>query len=276
MREQNFFFLFASFAVFARTNPFFLTNPKNPKMCIAVLAWQAHPRWQLVVAANRDEYHARPAAPLARWEKDDETGSGIIAGRDITGGGTWLGVHEAGRLVLVTNFRVEGYPQANRPSRGGLVTGLLTGDNPEKVPLAPYNPFNLFCADLSGARFLSNHPADERGLLMPGVHGLSNGSFHLPWPKTRALSAAMQTWLGGEAEDPTALLTPLANEKPIETDSQGPEPRLSGIFIRDPIYGTRCSTVVAIDRAGVGVMIERRFDADGVGFGETRVGFRWG
>ena len=98
-------------------------------MCIAVLAWQAHPRWQLVVAANRDEYHARPAAPLARW--DD--GSGIIAGKDLTGGGTWLGVQEAGRLVLITNFRVARYPEPGRPSRGALVTGLLTGSDPEKV-----------------------------------------------------------------------------------------------------------------------------------------------
>ncbi len=251
-------------------------------MCIAVLAWQAHPRWQLVVAANRDEYHARPASPLARWENK----RGIIAGRDLTGGGTWLGVQEVGahqaaeqtggRLVLVTNFRVAGYPQQDRPSRGALVTGLLTGDDPEKVPLAPYNPFNLFCADVSGARFLSNYPEPERGLLMPGVHGLSNGSFHVPWPKTRALSAAMQEWLEGEADDPTALFTPLADEEPIEADQQGPEPRLSGVFIRDAIYGTRCSTVVAIDRAGVGVVIERRFDAGGVASGETGVEFRWG
>ena len=241
-------------------------------MCIAVLAWQAHPRWQLVVAANRDEYHARPAAPLARW--DD--GSGIIAGQDLTGGGTWLGVQEAGRLVLITNFRVARYPEPGRASRGALVTGLLTGSDPEKVPLAPYNPFNLFCADVSGARFLSNYPEDERGLLMPGVHGLSNGSFHLPWPKTRALSAAMQAWLESEAEDPTALFDPLADEVPIEIDQQGPEPRLSGVFIRNAVYGTRCSTVVAIDRAGVGVMIERQFDASGAVCGESEVGFAWG
>ena len=241
-------------------------------MCIAVLAWQAHPRWQLVVAANRDEYHARPAAPLARW--DD--GSGIIAGQDLTGGGTWLGVQEAGRLVLITNFRVARYPEPGRASRGALVTGLLTGSDPEKVPLALYNPFNLFCAEVSGARFLSNYPEDERGLLMPGVHGLSNGSFHLPWPKTRVLSAAMQAWLESEAEDPTALFDPLADEVPIEIDQQGPEPRLSGVFIRDAVYGTRCSTVVAIDRAGVGVMIERRFDAGGAACGESEVGFGWG
>ena len=214
-------------------------------MCIAVLAWQAHPRWQLVVAANRDEYHARPAAPLARWENK----RGIIAGRDLTGGGTWLGVQEGGahqgaeqsggRLVLVTNFRVAGFPQEGRPSRGALVTGLLTGDDPEKVPLAPYNPFNLFCADLSGARFLSNYPEDERGLLMPGIHGLSNGSFHLPWPKTRSLSAAMQAWLDQGGEDPTALFPRVSRRRTHRSRPTRPRtPTLRHIYPRRGLWNT--------------------------------------
>ena len=86
-------------------------------MCVAAIAWHAHPRWRLVAIGNRDEYHARPAAPLALW--DD--GSGIIAGRDLVGGGAWLGVSEAGRFVLITNRRGFGDPDPARRSRGELV-----------------------------------------------------------------------------------------------------------------------------------------------------------
>src|SRR6476620_11021966 len=108
-------------------------------MCVAAFAWRAHPRWPLVVLANRDELHAREAAPLAAW--DD--GSGIIAGRDLRSGGTWLGLSEAGRLALVTNLRGYGLADPDKASRGGLVTGLLTGAlEPQSVDLTPYNPFN--------------------------------------------------------------------------------------------------------------------------------------
>ena len=119
-------------------------------MCVAALAWRAHPRWKLLAIANRDEFHARPAAPLARWD------NGIVAGRDLEAGGTWLGVSEAGRFALVTNFRLPGYPKPGMASRGGLVTGWLAGE--PSGDGAAMNPFHLLCADTRAARHLTNAP----------------------------------------------------------------------------------------------------------------------
>lgn len=245
-------------------------------MCVAALAWQAHPHWPLVVVANRDEYHARPAAPLHEWP------GGILAGQDLRSGGTWLGVNPAARrLVLVTNFRVPGFPLPDRPSRGALVTDLLTNADADAIPLAPYNPFNLFAIAGGEARFLTNHPADHRALLRPGVHGLSNGPFEAPWPKAHSLSTALSTWLSTSStigDDPERLFAPLADPTPFPLDEapgNGPEPHYSPVFIRNESYGTRCSSVIAVDAAGRGQFLERRFAADGAVTGETTLHFDW-
>ncbi len=243
-------------------------------MCIAAIAWNAHPRWQLVVAANRDEFHERPAAPLNVWQD----ASGIIAGRDLQGGGTWLGLTEAARLVLITNYRVPGYPLPDRLSRGGLVTALLGEADPLVVPISSYNPFNLLCVAQGEALVLSNHPHDTRLTLPPGVHGLSNGAMTPAWPKTEALSLALAGWLTADTDDFAPLFTVLRSESPITSppwELGGPEPRLSSVFINDPAYGTRCSTVVAINAEGHGQITERRFDALGEQTGETAVTFHW-
>lgn len=241
-------------------------------MCIAVIAVGAHPRWPIVVAANRDEYHARATAPLSRWQD----GSGIIAGKDLVGGGTWLGLHEEGRLVLVTNFRVPGYPKPGRPSRGGLVTGLLDGTDPLAVPIADYNPFNLVCMNGRAATLLSNYPEEQRRPLAAGIHGVSNGAFDPPWPKTTKLHQRFLDWLGSSHDSLEPLFSALADPSPTETTELGPEDRFSGIFIRDPVYGTRSSTVVAIDNDGQGRIVERSFDSAGQAVGELCLQFAWG
>lgn len=246
-------------------------------MCVLALAWQAHPRWQLVVAGNRDEFHARPAAPLARWGDR----SHLIAGRDLQSGGTWLGVSEEGRFVVVTNLRGYGGPEPDRPSRGALVTGLLDGADPEGVEIAAYNPVNLIALDARRAHFLSNRPAPARTALAPGLYGLSNGTLDEPWPKTMRLKSILLDWLTGPAEEPALLLDGLREELLPDigidptTPSDMPEPNHSPIFIRNPVYGTRCSSVVAIDRNGRGIFIERRFDAGAETAGDTRLDFVW-
>src|SRR3546814_7425922 len=87
-------------------------------MCVLAFAWRAHPHWPLIAAGNRDELHARPAQPLARWDRPDH----LLAGRDLQSGGTWLGVSEQGRFAVVTNLRGYGAPEPGRASRGALVT----------------------------------------------------------------------------------------------------------------------------------------------------------
>ncbi|MEW9856271.1 NRDE family protein [Novosphingobium sp. M1R2S20] len=241
-------------------------------MCVAAAAWNAHPDWRLVVAGNRDEYHARPAAALERWADVP----GLIAGRDLSGGGTWLGIHDAGRFALVTNFRQPEGPKPGRPSRGGLVTDLLEGRTPQH--LAEMNPFNVIHCDGPDAWFLTNFPSVHQEPLASGIHGLSNGGFHDRWPKTLQLESALRSWLVQETSDLTPLLDALRVETPppsTATASGGPEPRFAPVFISDALYGTRCSTVVAVKRDGSGTIAERRFDEEGIATGETRLDFRW-
>ena len=238
-------------------------------MCVAAIAWQAHPRWRLVAIGNRDEFHERPTAALAEWAD----GSGIVAGRDLRAGGTWLGVTAAGRFGLVTNFRVPGYPKPGLASRGELIADWLNG---EPLPdIAAMNPFNLCLADSAEARVLTNHPEPEIHALAPGVHGLSNGAFARPWPKTRQLAAALEDWLDGSAEDPEPLFAALRAENPLaqEADEDGPELPYSPVFIRNETYGTRCSTVVMIGRDGTGVIEERSFDPSAAEIGGKAIRF---
>lgn len=239
-------------------------------MCVAALAWQAHADWLLIVAANRDEYHERPTAPLARWA------DGTMAGKDLRAGGTWLGVSEAGRLALVTNFRVDGYPRPEMVSRGGLVTGWL--ESGAVSGGAGMNPFNLLVADGNSARVVANWPEPATHALAPGVHGLSNGAFTRPWPKARRLCDDLAGWLAHDAGGTDALFTALRSEAPFpeEDNGEGPEPAYSGVFIRNETYGTRCSTVVAVTREGRGTITERRFSPTGDPAGETTLHFDWG
>lgn len=250
-------------------------------MCVLAFTWRAHPRWPLVVAGNRDELHARPAAPLARWEKPNH----MIAGRDLQSGGTWLGVSERRRFAVVTNLRGHGVPEPERASRGALVTGLLSGElfeDPGTTELADFNPFNLIFVDHEQAWFLSNQPEPVRCRLAPGIYGLSNGALDEPWPKTLRLKAQLLDWVVNEAEHPDILLDVLRDETLPDVGivsalpSDVPqEPPLSPIFIRHSVYGTRCSTVVAVDDRGRGVIVERRYDDAGETEGQTSVPFLW-
>ena len=246
-------------------------------MCVAALAWQAHPRWRLVAIGNRDEYHERPAAPLAPW--DD--GSGIIAGRDLQSGGTWLGV-SAARFVLVTNLRGYDLPNPDRASRGALVTELLTGGEVQAAALDAYNPFNLLLADADTLTYLTNRPVPTCTALPHGIYGLSNGSLNEPWPKTLHLKATLSDWLTADTADVAPLFAALASQTlpeiglhPREPSDVAVEPAETPPFIRGPIYGTRCSTVVLVDSQGTGQIIERRFDAGGAAMGETALEFGW-
>jgi uncharacterized protein with NRDE domain len=251
-------------------------------MCILALAWRAHPRWLLVVAGNRDERHVRPAAPLARWTQPDH----VIAGRDLQSGGTWMGVSEQGRFAVVTNIRGFGDPDPRRASRGALVADLLTGQglhaDPAQADLSDFNPFNLIVVDHRHAHFLSNRPETIRSLIGPGVYGLSNGTLDEPWPKTMQLKAHMLEWIVAGAEHPEDLFEPLHIETlpdfgldPGRPSDAPQEPAITPIFIRNAVYGTRCSTVAAIDAQGKGAMIERRFTPDGNPAGETAIRFAW-
>lgn len=250
-------------------------------MCLIAFAWNAHPRWRLVLVGNRDEFHARPSAALARWD-----GGAVIAGRDLRAGGTWLGVTPTGRCAVVTNVRAPQPPDGAR-SRGALARDYLAGADSAQVHGArllreapAYGWFNLLLFDAHSAWLLGNHPQPHRRRLDAGVHALSNADLDTPWPKACALDAQLRAWLATGEEDPLPLLDALHDER-VAPDAQLPdtgiglerERWLSAAFVRGRDYGTRASTLVAIAHDGSGLIVERRFAADGVADGQTRITF---
>ena len=244
-------------------------------MCVLALAWHAHPDWQLVAAGNRDERHDRASAALGRWMAREPAKVPVIAGRDLVAGGTWLGLNEDGRFAAVTNVR--GAASDPGKSRGMLVTDMLAGEEPED--LGAYNPFNLIAVEPEGPMFLTNRPQPLRRPLGAGMHGLSNGLLDTLWPKTLRLQAGLANWLAAGGDDIGPLFAALADERPAGTpardESDAFEPVHSPMFIRGPVYGTRCSTVVTVDAGGRGRIAERRFHADGSPAGETVLRFHW-
>jgi uncharacterized protein with NRDE domain len=249
-------------------------------MCLLVLAWQAHPRYRLVVAANRDEYHERPAAPLAKWPD-----APLIAGRDLRAHGTWLGLDRGRRFAVVTNFRELQRPRAAAPSRGGLIPQYLTGTAGPREFLTTLEPqaggyagFNLLLADGATLAYGSNRTTPFARELPPGVYGLSNELLDTPWPKLQRVRAGFEEWLRTTRASAAGLFTLLNDRRQAGSDANaaatGGLPRewqqvLSAPFVLHPVYGTRCSTVVLLEPDGAVYLAERRFDASGAPGGET-------
>jgi uncharacterized protein with NRDE domain len=248
-------------------------------VCLLVLAWAAHPRYQLVVAANRDEYHERPAAPLAKWPEPP----GILAGRDLRAAGTWLGLDPARRFGVVTNFRELQSPRPAAPSRGGLIPGYLSGSHGARqffAQLEPaaseYSGFNLLLTDAASLWYGSNRAAAFARELPPGVYGLSNELLDTPWPKLSRVKARFREWLADPAGTACGLFALLADRtQAVDAPQQaGGLPRewqriLSAPFVVNPAYGTRCSTVVLLEPGGELILAERRFDSAGEPSGES-------
>ena len=231
-------------------------------MCVVALALAASPEWRLIVAGNRDEFHARASAPLDCWGDAPH----VVAGRDLVSGGGWIGVSEEGRFAVVTN--VAGYPRGeDAPSRGALVADYLRdGTLPADQTLGDFGGFSLMTIG-SNAAFRTNQPTPDHRPLTPGLHGISNGPLDPPWPRTRTLTAALGDWLSA-GQPIEALLDLLGDEEPAV-------PGERAVFIRDRVYGTRCSTVIAIAHDGAGTIIERRFGPSAAAEGERRFTFRW-
>lgn len=259
-------------------------------MCLLVLAWNTHPRYRLVVAANRDEYHDRPSAALGPWPAAPE----ILGGRDLRAGGAWLAIDRRRRFGVVTNFRDMTPAPAEAPSRGGLIPGYLAGaaDPGEYLGALEraadgYGGFNLLLADGESLWYGSNRCAPFARALTPGIHGLSNERLDTPWPKLRRVRAGFEEWLrrGGIVED-GALFALLADRTPAAEKGAGAVPdagfsaqwerTLSSPFVRHETYGTRCSTLVAIEPAGGCYVAERRFDPNGDCSGESEYRLRPG
>jgi uncharacterized protein with NRDE domain len=255
-------------------------------MCLLVIAWQAHPRYRLVVAANRDEFHERPAAPLAKWPPPND----ILAGRDLRAQGTWLGLDRRRHFGVITNFRELQQPRRDAPSRGDLIprylrtaegAGEFLGRLEPEVP--GYSGFNLLLADGDSLWYASNRAEQFARPLPPGVYGLSNEFLDTPWPKLRRVRTRFDSWLSDPANaSPAGLFCLLDDRATAAADEELPqtgltpewERVLSAPFVLHPDYGTRCSTVLLLEPSGAGYLAERRFDSRGIQSGQTQFELR--
>ena len=227
-------------------------------MCLILFAYRHHPRYRLILAANRDEFYERPTQALAFWPDHPE----IAAGRDLKQMGTWLGITRQGRLAAITNYRGSGAQKVDAPSRGHLVADFLAGQIPALQYLQQlhhnghlYNGFNLVIGDTLGLYYYSNR-GGPASLVQPGIHGLSNRLLNSDWPKVRqgkARLAALLSENGGDIDRQRFM--ELLQSQSIAPDDQLPdtgvglewERILAPIFIASPTYGTRASSFVAID-----------------------------
>ena len=243
-------------------------------MCLALLALAAHPRYAVVIAANRDEQHARPADPAHWWDE------GWLAGRDLAAGGTWLGVSREGHWALVTNVREPGRQDPQAPSRGALVLRFLEHTGPAADRLQAivaggnrHNGFNLLAGNAGTAYWGSNRGPVCRALA-PGVYGLSNQQLDTPWPKVLRTKETFARWCVQNEHHDAQGLEPLfgmladtsgAPDADLPDTGVGLERErlLSAPFIVSASYGTRSSTVLTIAYDGVVSLVERTFDPDG-------------
>lgn len=250
-------------------------------MCLILIAHRAHPRYPLVVAANRDEWFRRPTAAASFWPEATE----VFAGRDLEQGGTWLGLARSARFAALTNYREPGAHRDQAPSRGALVSDFLRGTEPTPQyfsRLAPsasrYNGFNLVAWDGATLAVMSNRNGGPR-TLGAGIFGLSNHLLDTPWPKVREGRVALAALLAREVS--VEALLELLDDTRLAEDHELPdtgiglewERRLSPVRIVAGDYGTRCSTVVLVDREGRVDVAERTFAADGTPAGLVRERF---
>ncbi len=250
-------------------------------MCLVVVAFRASEKHPLIVAANRDEFYARPALDAGWWPDHP----GLLAGKDLQAGGTWLGVHRSGRFATVTNFRDADAPVAGLKSRGHLVGDFLLGDMTPHEYVATIDPdayagFNLLLSDRDSLAYLSNRGAGARDL-PPGIYGLSNATLDTPWEKVERSKARLAELIADNRIDEVELLGLLSDpERGPADEARGDSlpfeiaHAITAPFIITPDYGTRCSTVVAADSDGNWNFLERRFDDGGDATGESRFSFR--
>lgn len=247
-------------------------------MCLIAFNFTPGQDRHLLLVANRDEFHDRPARPMYWWRWPD----GPLAGRDERAGGTWIAVGRDGRWSAVTNFRDPG-AEGGRRSRGEMPVEFLAGSMSPEIYVrevcrrrGQYGPFNLLAGDRQTLWYGSSHA--EPAAVEPGVHALSNGRIDEPWPKSRRASTALGGLASSGRCDVERLLD-LMNDRNAAPDDELPdtgvgaelERFLSPPFIVGERYGTRCTTLLDLGRRVLAA--ERTFDAAGEIVAQLDYGF---
>jgi uncharacterized protein with NRDE domain len=244
-------------------------------MCLLFFSLNQHPTYKLILAGNRDEFYGRQTAPASFWSNHPH----VVGGCDLEAiqadgtCGTWMGMSKTGRLAFITNFRDPKNINPKAPSRGKLVSDFLVGNHePEpylhavQTRASQYNGFNLVVGRTSELYYLSNYQ-NEIKKLTSGFYGLSNHLLDTPWPKVTKGKAALEKELTQPTISIENLFSILCDEGRAP-DDQLPdtgigldrERALSAMFIKTNGYGTRCSTVILVNKQGEVRFEERTFD----------------
>jgi uncharacterized protein with NRDE domain len=238
-------------------------------MCLILLSYKQHPVYPLVFAANRDEFYDRPSAPASFWEDRPD----LLAGRDLKAGGTWFGITRQGRIAALTNYRDPASVKLQAPSRGWLVKDYLCSQEDADVYLKKlekqadrYNGFSVLLGDPLRLYFFSNRNGTIE--LKPGLYGLSNALLNTAWPKVERGKQRLGSLLSQTDEPLPEDLFSILKDPTRPEDHQLPdtgiglewERILSSMFITSPVYGTRSSSVLLVDRHGRVTLMERIYN----------------
>lgn len=237
-------------------------------MCLVVFAYNVHPKYKFIFAANRDEFFNRPTEQANFWKANPE----LLAGRDLHAGGTWMGITKSGRFAAITNYRDLKNIKENAPSRGLLTSNYLLGNQSAeeyysslKNNLPNYNGFNLFLGEIDNLFYFSTHK-NELQKLKPGIYGLSNATLDVPWPKVEKSKRMLEKIIKQDKIHAWELINLLSDTLKAKDDKLPDtgvglelERTLSPVFIQSPGYGTRCSTALVIDNKNNVRFIEKTF-----------------
>ena len=238
-------------------------------MCLLLIAKKIHPDYKLIIAANRDEFYNRPTMPADFWNEYPN----ILAGKDLQAKGTWLGITKEGKFSALTNYRDLKDIKPDAPTRGMLTLEFLKGSyspveyyNKIKANAGEYNGYNLITGNVTDLYYFSNI-SNEFLELGTGIFGLSNSLLDTPWPKVMQIKKVFGELIKN-LNSPFQLTDALADNSLFHDDALPDtgigielERVLSPIFVRTPVYGTRCSTVILVSREGEVSFVERTYTA---------------
>ncbi|MEX0890341.1 MAG: NRDE family protein [Balneolaceae bacterium] len=237
-------------------------------MCLIVFSYKQHPEYDLIFAANRDEFYRRPTKAAHFWQEHPQ----VLAGKDLQAGGTWMGITKSGAFSAITNYRDFSMMKENPPSRGHLVLDYLVDGSSAESYLNRvdrnadrYNGFNLLVGTIDELRYYSNK-RKEQVRLNPGLYGLSNHLLNTPWPKVERARKELQLAMENGELTEERLIELLKNEERAPEDLLPQtglptelERAVSSVFIKTEMYGTRASTILLIDKDGHVTFTERQY-----------------
>lgn len=239
-------------------------------MCLITFAYNDHPKYRLILAANRDEFYGRPTRKAQFW--NEEGHPDILAGKDLEAGGTWMGISTSGKWAALTNYRDPNWKHENPISRGEIVLNYLKSNISSKMYVDElrdnahkYIGFNVLVGDSDGILHYSNF--DDKGKeIPPGIHGVSNALLDTPWPKLEWAKSSLKKSILQDQLNREDIFTFLNNDVQAD-DDQLPdtgiphewEKAVSSLFIKTEKYGTRSSSILLINHSGNIEFTERRF-----------------